>query len=313
MKQLAVLVAAAVAIVLSAAPARAAANRTFVSGHGSDSNTDCTLTAPCRSFAAAVSATNPGGEIVVLDPAGYGAVTITKAISIINDAVGEARITAPVAANAITINAGASDVVNLRGLTLTGAGSGLAGIAFTKGAALNVQNCVIRGFTSSGINFNPTSFSSLTVLDTIVSDIGGTTAGIVLEPTGSAFTVTAYLERVQVSGNNQHAIDANTQTLSGGSLQVTVVDSVLTGNPNGAGVLIPVLSGPIVTLINTRLTNNLVGLNAGGGATYLAETTISGNSGNGFIVRPGASVLTFGNNRIIDTNNLSSLTPIGKQ
>jgi hypothetical protein len=90
----------------------------------------------------------------------------------------------------------------------------------------------------------------------------------------------------------------------------TVVDSVAADNVNGAGVLIPTLSGPMVTLINTRFTNNQVGVNAGGGAPYLAETTISGNTGNGFIVRPGATVFTVGNNRITDTANSGALTRI---
>jgi len=314
MKRLAVAAIAALTIaVLCAAPAGAQGIRSFVSALGSDSN-NCGRGSPCRSFAAALQATNPFGEIVVLDPAGYGPLTINKSVSIVNDGAGLANVTNGVSGtNAITINAGANDVINLRGLTINGVGIDVTGIAFSGGGTLNVQNCVIRGFTANGISYTPTLSSHLTLVDTIVSNIGGTAAAVLLQPTGSGLTVTAYLDGVQVSGNNQHAIDVNTQTMSGGSLTATVANSVLTDNPNGAGVLIPTLSGPTVTLINTRLTNNGVGLNAGGGAAYLAETTISGNTGNGFIVRPGASVLTFGNNRITDTNNLNSLTPIAKQ
>jgi hypothetical protein len=58
-------------------PAWAQANRTFVSGHGADSN-PCSLVAPCRSFTQALTQTNAGGEITILDPAGYGSVTINK-------------------------------------------------------------------------------------------------------------------------------------------------------------------------------------------------------------------------------------------
>jgi hypothetical protein len=307
------------ALGFGAAPAGAQflANRTFVSGRGSDSNgtASCSLTAPCRSFAVALQVTKSGGEIVVLDPAGYGTVTITKAVSIINDAVGEARITDSVAnTNAITIAAGPTDVVNLRGLTLTGVpGGGSNGIAFTSGGALNIQNCVIRGFANTGISFVPTVSSTLTVFDTIVSDIGGSVAAIFLQPVGSGLTVNAYLGQVQVIGNAQHGIDANTSGMTGGSLHVTVADSVATGNANGSGILMPTASSPIVTVINTRLTNNQVGLNAGQGTAYIAETTISGNTGNGFIQRPFATVSSFGNNRITDTNNAGSLTPIAKQ
>jgi hypothetical protein len=315
MKLLAVAAVAALTIaVLSAAPADAQGIRSFVSAaEGSDSN-NCGRGSPCRTLAVALQATNPFGEIVVLDPGGYGPVTINKSVSIVNDGVGFANITNGTAgANTITVAAGVTDVINLRGLTINGAGIDLEGILFTGGGTLNVQDCVIRGFTANGINFVPIASSSLTVVDTIVSNIGGTTAAIVLQPTGTGLTVTAYVDGVQVSGNNQHAIDVNTQTMSGGSLQATVANSTLTDNPNGAGVLIPVLSGPIVTLINTRLTNNSVGVNAGGGAVYLAETTISGNTANGFIVRPGASILTFGNNRITDTTNTGTLTTIPKQ
>lgn len=81
-----------------------ATERTFVSSQGSDSN-NCSVSAPCRSFAAAELPTNAGGEITVLDPGGYGAVTITKALSIINDGVGEAGVTVTAGINAVTISA----------------------------------------------------------------------------------------------------------------------------------------------------------------------------------------------------------------
>src|SRR5439155_12643450 len=108
---------------------------------GSDAN-PCTRLAPCRTFAAALALTAAGGDIAALDAAGYNAVTITQSVSIVNDGVGE------VATPGITINAGAGDVINLRGLTMKGnqPGAPVNGIAFN-GGALNVQNCVIRGFS----------------------------------------------------------------------------------------------------------------------------------------------------------------------
>jgi hypothetical protein len=106
--------AALLACGFSAAPAQAAPNRTWVSGHGTDSGA-CTLAAPRRTFAFALTQTAARGEIDVLDPAGYGTVTITKAISIINDGVGTAGILAS-SGNGITINAGGDDSVHLRGL-----------------------------------------------------------------------------------------------------------------------------------------------------------------------------------------------------
>src|SRR5215469_2475697 len=144
MKWIALLSAATLAATVVSTDVHALANRTFVSGNGSDAN-PCSLAAPCRSFTGALGQTNPGGEIAVLDTAGYGAVTINKAVSIVNEEGVEAGITVTTG-DGITISAAASDVVNLRGLTLVGAG-GTNGITFNTGSALNIQNCVIRGFT----------------------------------------------------------------------------------------------------------------------------------------------------------------------
>jgi hypothetical protein len=308
---------AVAAALLYAAPAQAqfvSANRTFVSGTGSDSN-PCTNTQPCRSFAGAQLLTNPGGEIIALDPGGYGAVTITKSLSIINNGVGEVGITvAGGSTSAITVSAGASDIVTLRGLTLDGVNSNSSqGIVATSVGTLNIQNRLIHGFGANGIAYGPTGSSALTVFDTTVSGIGGSTAAVLITPSGSNLSVVAYLSGVQVTGNGQHGIDVNTQTMTGGSLQATVVDSVLSGNSAGAGLLIPTLSGPTVVVLNTKMTDNDVGLNVGGGAAYIAETTIAGNSTNGFIQRPGSLINSFGNNNISDTNNQGALNFVATQ
>src|SRR5262249_41797027 len=112
-------------------PAHAQASRTWVSGVGDDAN-PCSRTAPCKTFAGAISKTAAGGEISVLDPGGFGAVTITKSISITNDGAGEAGILAS-GTSGITINAGANDIINLRGIVIDGAPpttTGLVGVRF---------------------------------------------------------------------------------------------------------------------------------------------------------------------------------------
>src|SRR5215467_7438919 len=176
MKRIALLCTATLVATIASTGAYALANRTFVSGNGSDAN-PCSLGAPCRSFAGALAQTSPGGEIAVLDTAGYGAVTITHAISIVNEEGVEAGITVT-SGDGITINAGASDVVNLRGLTLVGVG-GANGITLNTGGVLNIQNCVVRGFGGSGLNLVPTVSSDINVSNTIVS---GNHEGIVLQP-----------------------------------------------------------------------------------------------------------------------------------
>src|SRR5437868_5626900 len=107
---------------LAVAPAQAQLARTFVSSvNGNDAN-DCNRPTPCRTFQVAHDKTLPLGEITVLDPGGYGAVTITKGISIINDGVGEAGTLVSGGAIGITVNAGSTDHVSLRGLTVKGIG-----------------------------------------------------------------------------------------------------------------------------------------------------------------------------------------------
>ena len=124
---------AAVLFAFSLLPASAQNARSFVSAHGSDTAA-CTLVAPCRTFAAAFAATNAGGEVDVLDPAGYGALTINKAISIVNDGVGTAGVIVPSGGTGIIINAGPNDAVSLRGLSIEGAGVGQTGILLTPGS-----------------------------------------------------------------------------------------------------------------------------------------------------------------------------------
>src|ERR1700730_11906750 len=160
-----IIAAALLACGLSTAQANAA-TRTFVSGKGTDTGA-CPVTAPCRTFAFALTQTAAGGEIDVLDPAGYGTLTITKAISIVNDGVGVAAIGAE-SGNGVTINAGASDSVHLRGLTIDG--TGLYGILFTTGGTLEIENCVVRNFANAGINIVPSTSSSFSVSNTIVSN-----------------------------------------------------------------------------------------------------------------------------------------------
>src|SRR5512147_929574 len=127
------------AICISVAVAQAQATRTWVSGVGDDAN-PCSRTAPCKTFAGAISKTAAGGEIDALDSAGFGAVTITKAITIDGSAVLASVLGTGV--NGIVVAAGATDVVILRGLSLNGAGTGLAGVRFNTGKALHVEDCV---------------------------------------------------------------------------------------------------------------------------------------------------------------------------
>src|SRR5215203_4285869 len=146
-----------VLLTLSAA-AQAQATRTWVSGVGDDAN-PCSRTAPCKTFAGAISKTAAGGEINVLDPGGFGGVTITKSISILAEGVTAGVLVS--GTNGIIVNAASTGVVVLRGLDIEGLGSGaspgLNGIRFIAGGQLHVENCTINNFGQKGILFEPNS------------------------------------------------------------------------------------------------------------------------------------------------------------
>src|SRR5678816_4314093 len=120
----------------------AQATRTWVSGVGDDAN-PCSRTAPCKTFAGAISKTAASGEISVLDPGGFGTVNITKALTINGDGTLAAILNSGV--TGIIVNAGVNDVVYIRNISINGAGTGLNGIRYIAGKALHVENCNIYG------------------------------------------------------------------------------------------------------------------------------------------------------------------------
>jgi hypothetical protein len=118
------------------AVAEAQATRTWVSGVGDDAN-PCSRTAPCKTFAGAISKTAAGGEINAIDPGGYGAVTITKSITI--DGGGTFASILAAGTTGIIVNAGPSDVVTIRNVAINGFNTGVNGIRFIAGGALHVE------------------------------------------------------------------------------------------------------------------------------------------------------------------------------
>src|SRR5262245_14625939 len=129
--------------------AHAQTRRVFVAGHGSDSN-PCTFALPCRSFNRPASVVAPGGEIDVLDPAGYGSVSITKSLSIQGHCfAGISPAAAP--AEGVVIAAGPNDRVSLHGLIIDGLHLGATCIDFQSARSLIIENSVVRNWINSGI------------------------------------------------------------------------------------------------------------------------------------------------------------------
>src|SRR5215472_14401831 len=149
------------------APANARA-RVFVASYSKHAN-PCTFGSPCKTFQQAVNVVDAGGEVTAIDSAGFGPISISKAVTITSPDGVEAGIVPTAGGDAITINAGPNDEIGLRGLTINGAGVALNGIIFNTGGPLTIQNCVVRNLTGQGINFVPINgISSLSVSYTYV-------------------------------------------------------------------------------------------------------------------------------------------------
>jgi hypothetical protein len=274
----------------SAAQLNAQATRTWVSGVGSDAN-PCSRTAPCQTFAGAISKTAAGGEINVLDPGGFGALTITKSITI--DASGvEAGILVS-GTTGIVVQAGATDTVMLRGLDIVGLTTGIDGIKFLSGAMLTVEDCRISGFSLRGISIeSSTSGAQAFISNTLVRD--QTNNGIVVNPPGVPNLV--MLDHVRVVNNAAVGLATN----PGGTLHVTNSTFSLNG---GAGVF---SHGAAVSLESVNIVGNGVGLQlVNGGAARLSNVNVAGNT-VGFNTA-GGTLNSFGNNHT--TGNYDGVQP----
>lgn len=191
---------AAMFALIFAAGVQAQATRTWVSGVGDDAN-PCSRTAPCKTFAGAISKTAAGGEISVLDPGGFGAVTITKSITINGDGT-LAGILASLT-QGIIVNAGVNDVVIIRNVSINGGGNGLNGVRFLAGKELHLERVQISGFTTNGVEFAPSGTSSLFINDSIITRIVNaslTNAGVLVKPAGTG-QASVVIDHSRIEGN----------------------------------------------------------------------------------------------------------------
>jgi len=302
------ILAIACGLLANAAPARAAA-ATWVSGTGTNAGS-CPITAPCRTFRFAYGQTDAGGTINVLSPGSFGPLTIAKSISIVADGV-EAVILAGGAIGAgIKIEAGAGEIVSLRGLTIDLRGTANVGIDFRSGAALHVHKCVIRKSTT-GINFVPASGTSeLTVADSVIADTIG--SGIDVRPTGSG-SAQVVLDRVRVENNSQNGIGfAGTSTT--GSVTATVRDSVSAGN-GPLGIFAAEQGSGTTTVMIDRtasVNNGDTGIYASGaGATIqIGDSTVSGNGGAALFTVSDGVINSYQTNKVTGVGVPTNIIPM---
>ncbi|MDX6679322.1 MAG: hypothetical protein QOE31_3374 [Solirubrobacteraceae bacterium] len=255
---------AVLALALLPSTAFGQATRTWVSGVGDDAN-PCSRTAPCKTFAGAISKTATGGEINVLDSGGYGAVTITKAITI--KARGNTAGVLTNAANAINVNAGASDRVTLRGLDINGLGTASNGVRINSGKVVRIEQSEIFGFATAGVSFASTTANArLIIQDTSIQN----------NPDGNGVSVAPA------------AAGAST----------TIRRSEIDDNYNG---VVAVSSGQtaIVNLFRSEVTDNVNGVYSLGALAdiRIGSNDISGN-GAGLLSQTSGKITTFGNNHV---------------
>lgn len=287
-------IVAVLAVALTPGVAAAASNRTFVASTGSDAGT-CSRGQPCRSFSYAVSQTVPNGEVLVLDSAGYGALTITESITISNPSGVEAAISTAAGGTAITINANKPIDVTLRGLTLLGLGTASTGITVTSSipgtatsaGSVNIIDCMVKDFTGDGISVLPSRVGS---------------------PSSAVLVMSATLANTTLLNNGQSGLYVSPSTLY---LRMTA--SNLLSSTNGAGVNLAGGTGFIeFVMVNSVLTNNQTGFTTAGNAyaTMKNSTVRSGTLSPRDVVN-GADLTLVNNNHIMNVANNGTIRSDG--
>lgn len=260
-------VALSLAVATASAPVLAASQRTFVSTTGVD-NPACSIAAPCRGFAAAIAATNAGGEVIVQDSGGYGPVTIAKSVSILAPAGVYAGISV-FSGNGVTVATPATtDKVVLQGLVINSQGSNGNGIHFTGAGTLEVARTRVSGFQSgSGVRFDPAIGGEGRLHAVDLALAGNDEAVAVLGGLLSADTASAVLERIEAIGNTFGLyIDS--------FADIVVVDSTIAQNIIGVYTLTSASTLVLLTVDRCAVSRNLAGFDVGNdtGTTYVTIT-----------------------------------------
>lgn len=297
-------IAAAAAVLLFAVSTAASgqASRTWVSGVGDDAN-PCSRTAPCKTFAGAISKTAAQGEISVLDPGGFGAVTITKSITI--DGNGQLAGILAAGVNGIIINAAATDNVTIRNLSIEGFNTGLNGIRVLAAGAVHIDNVRIERFTGFGISLEPGATTQITIADSRIAYCGGAAAGggVQLVP-GAAGAGNLALTRTIMDRNRTGLLIDNRG-------KAVVRDSVVSASTTHGFHVRGTTAAAEMTLLGCTASGNALGGIRSEGAlavARLSNTTATGNN-TGVFSAAGGAILSFGNNQ--NSGNVTNNAPTG--
>jgi hypothetical protein len=285
--------------------ANAQATRTWVSGVGDDVN-PCSRTAPCKTFAGAISKTAVDGEIDALDSGGFGAVTITKAITIDGDSNLAGILAAGTSGVVVNITTtSGSNVVELRNLSINGATTGVNGIRILSsvaGSSVFVERCVIFGFRSGagrGISDERTVAGHLSVADTLLKNNSG--SGIVAIGSGGG---TAELNNVQSikNGSSGFVVSASNRLM--------VVRNCVASNNTGAGFVAE--NSARMDIIDSLSSFNATGIESDVAGTEIrvSRTTVTRNTANGLALG-GGTILSYGTNEVSANTGNETFTPGG--
>jgi hypothetical protein len=235
---LTLLITAFICLLPAASAQATGAARTFLSAAGNDANNCTNVATPCRHLATAFAATAADGEIYVLDPANYGSLTITHAVSI--EGHGWASIAPVSGGNAITINANPGDAINIIGVVLDGTAlASTNGIVFNSGGILTVADSVVRNFHSSGsgettgnaILLAPTSGTvNFAITNTIVAN---SQIGILYSPPSGSPAANIVIDHVTATGNSFIEININLLNATGGSAVAAISNSTVSNGGHG--------------------------------------------------------------------------------
>jgi hypothetical protein len=301
----------------------AQATRTWVSGLGDDAN-PCSRTAPCKTFAGAISKTFINGEIDVIDSGGFGTITIGKSLTIDGGST-TASILAS-GTNGVNVNVGVNGNdpqrrVTLRRLTINGTGTsgsigtntGIRGINIIAANQVFVENCYIQNFSQEGINTSTLAESGtyLSVKDTNITDCG-TGISVTTTAAGAASFIQAAFERVRIEKCTGSGVSIGTHG------HAYVRDSfVIFNGGDGIGMAAGVLDGG-AQVESTFIGSNSVGMrNGGNGSTIdISNTSIIAN-GTGLATASGAAgggINSHGNNQIAANGSAGTTpNPVGQQ
>ncbi len=256
--------------------AEAQATRTWVSGVGDDVN-PCSRTAPCKTFAGAISKTATNGEINCLDPAGYGSVTVTKSITIdCEDTQGSilSSFTNGVVVN-ITSAADVKKAFKLRGVSINGVGNGINGIRVLAANTVHLDQVVIDGVTQHGVSLEGSSgVRKVFIEDTHIRSL-----------TGNAINAFITGGTMNLSIANSELSAAGVGLNLSGNTKATISNSIVMGNTTGLQAFNAELSA-----IRCTIGNNTTGVVAGTGGTIRLVSSLVTQNGTGLSLAGGSIV-----------------------